>query len=116
MPFNPAVAHRFLAYLNTTMQFQSTLRYLSNPPDGYQQSSVNVEQELQAISANVTAGSYHNQYAFEADVMALIQSTHDTHVTMSAGIMSTFSFGGWYKLVTASIDGVQAPKVYLRGK
>jgi hypothetical protein len=116
VPFNPAVALRFLDYYNTTMQFQSTLAYLRTPPTGYQQPAVNVEQALQEISANVTAGNYQNQYDFEADVMALVYATHDTHVSLLAGAMAAFTFGSGYPLVSASIDGVQPPKVYYLGE
>ncbi|ETS73430.1 hypothetical protein PFICI_15035 [Pestalotiopsis fici W106-1] len=113
VPFNQAVAVRFIDYYNTTIQFQSTLSYLKNPPVGYQQPAVDFEGELQKIKANATAGVYKNQYAFEADLLKLVYSTHDAHVSLSAGIMSSFSFASIYDLVTASKDGSSTPEIYI---
>lgn len=114
VPFNAAVAHRFIDYYNTTIQFQSTLAYLKNPPSGYQQPPVDVAAQLARIRQNVTSGVYKNQYTFEADFQHLVYQMHDSHVDLSAGILSVFSFASPLSLVTASIDGKQEPKVYLR--
>ena len=115
VPFNPAVATRFIDYYNTTIQFQSTLAYLKDPPQGYQQPAANVLQGLELIQQNVDAGSYKNQYAFEADLQLLIYSMHDAHVTLTAGALSAFSFASPYSITSASIDGRQSPQVYLTG-
>lgn len=61
VPFNDAVALRFIDYYNTTLQFQSTLSYLKTPPTGYQQPAVDLVAGLQGIKNNVTAGVYKNQ-------------------------------------------------------
>jgi hypothetical protein len=63
VPFNEAVAVRFINYYNTTIQFQSTLSYLKNPPTGYQQPTVDFQGGLEKIKNNVTSGVYKNQYA-----------------------------------------------------
>lgn len=114
VPFDEAVALRFLDYYNTTMQFQSTLAYLRNPPATYQQPAVDFSQQLEGIRANVTAGVYRNQYAFEADVQHLVQSLHDAHIYVVGGVLSAFSFGSDYMLMTVSADGVQTPEVYFQ--
>lgn len=116
VPFVADVALRFIEYYNTTMQFQSTLAYLRDPPADYQQPPVDFSAALEGIKANVTAGNYVNQYAFESELLHLVYSMHDSHVNLYAGILSTFTFGNNYPLVSASLDGKQAPKVYLQGK
>lgn len=115
VPFNAAVATRFLDYYNTTLQFQSTLAYLENPPPGYQQPAVGVRQRLRQIQEKISAGYYKNQYAFEVDLQRLIQSLHDAHVILHAGALSVFSFASPYSITSASIDGKQTPQVYLTG-
>lgn len=70
---------------------------------------------LEIIRQNVTAGYYNNQYAFEADLQLLIYSMHDTHVVLTAGILSAFSFASPYAISSASVDGRQAPKIYITG-
>jgi hypothetical protein len=113
VPFNDAVATRFINYFNMTLQFQSTLAFLKNPPPGYQQPPVDVEQVLEQIQSNVTAGNFKNQYSFEADVQLLINRMHDSHVTLSAGILGAFSFISPYGIVSVSVDGKQAPEIYI---
>lgn len=113
VPFIDNVATRFLDYYNQTLQFQSTLAYLKNPPTGYQQPPVDVLQELQKVRDNVNSGLYKNQYVFEADIQLLINRMHDAHVYLSAGIMAPFAFVSPYGLVSASPDGKQEPAIYL---
>jgi hypothetical protein len=115
LPFDPAVATRFIDYYNTTIQFQSTLAYLRDPPQGYQQPPVDVLQTLNQIQRNVTTGVYKNQYTFEADLQLLVQQIHDTHVQLYAGALSAFSFASPRGLVSASVDGKQPPQIYLVG-
>lgn len=107
------MATRFITYFNMTLQFQSTLAYLKNPPPGYQQPAVDVMQVLDQIQNNITAGNYKNQYSFEAAVHLLVNRMHDAHVTLSAGILDAFSFVSPYGVVSASVDGKQAPELYI---
>jgi hypothetical protein len=113
VPFNPAVASRFIDYLNTTLLFQSTLAYLKHPPQGYQQPAIDLLQGLQLIQQNITAGYYTNEYAFEADLQILLYSTHDAHVALSAGVLSAFSFASPLAISSVSVDGKQLPKIYV---
>lgn len=113
VPFNAAVATRFIQYWNETFSFQSTLAYLKNPPEGYQQPAVDVLAELQRIQDQVNANSYANQYDFEADFQLLTYALHDSHVYLTSGVLSAFSFASPYEIVSVSIDGKQAPKVYI---
>ncbi len=113
IPFNAAVATRFLDYYNTTLQFHSTLGYLKAPPTGYQRPPFDVNQALEDIKQNVTTGVYKNQYEFEARLQLLVTQLRDTHVILNAGALAAFSFVGSHGLVSASIDGKEAPQVYL---
>ncbi|KAF2130075.1 hypothetical protein P153DRAFT_315688 [Dothidotthia symphoricarpi CBS 119687] len=113
VPFNDAVATRFIKYLNETLQFQSTLAYLKNPPTGYQQPAVDVLSELSKIQTDVTSRVYRNQYQFEIDVQHLLYRAHDAHLYLSGGITSAFSFLAPYSITAASSDGLSLPKVYL---
>lgn len=112
VPFNPAPALRFIDYYNTTLQFQSTLKFLKDPPEGYQQPAIDVEGVLARIKANVTAGLYQNEYDFESDVQDLVYAIHDAHVDLRAGILAPFSFGSPYYISSVSEDGKKPPKVY----
>ncbi|RYO31759.1 hypothetical protein AA0111_g4700 [Alternaria arborescens] len=113
VPLNPAVAMRFIDYYNMTLQFQSTLGYVKAPPTGYQRAPFDIEEALQEIKQNVTKAGYRNQYEFEAQIQLLVNQIRDTHVVLNSGILSAFSFVGSYGLASASIDGKQAPDIYL---
>lgn len=112
VPFNSAVATRFIEYANTTIQFQSTLGYLKSPPAGYQQPAVDVPAQLEKIEINATTGVYQNQYQFELDVQHLLYTTHDTHLALTAGISAAFSFVAPFSITAASPDGKALPQVY----
>ncbi|GKT89011.1 peptidase S41 family protein [Colletotrichum tofieldiae] len=112
VPFHAAMALRFIDYYNTTMQFQSTLAHLKDPPEGYQQPAFDLIQGLEDLKHNVTTGVFKNQYDFEAILQYLVYSVHDAHVDLFAGVLSAFSFASPYPLVTASINGKEIPKVY----
>jgi hypothetical protein len=116
VPFIDAVATRFLNYYNQTLQFQSTLAFLKDPPADYQQAPVDVLQELQRLKDNVAAGASTSQYMFEVELQLLINRIHDAHVYLSAGVLSAFSFLSPLGLVSASTDGTAAPLVYLQCK
>ncbi|KAF2636218.1 hypothetical protein P280DRAFT_473346 [Massarina eburnea CBS 473.64] len=112
VPFNPAVASRFLKYWNETVQFQSTLAYLKNPPTGYQQPAVDVLQELTKIQQRIDSGFYTNQYAFEADFNLLTYAMHDGHVRLVAGTLAAFTFLAPFEIASVSVDGISLPKIY----
>ncbi|RYO39302.1 hypothetical protein AA0111_g1964 [Alternaria arborescens] len=114
VPFHADVASRFIDYYNDTLQFQSTLRYLNNPPDGYQQPSVDVQQELENIRADIVSGTYKTQYAFEEQIQVLISRIHDSHVTLDAGMLAAFKFASPYTLLSLSENGSEEPKIYLK--
>ncbi|KAI1756077.1 hypothetical protein F4782DRAFT_320022 [Xylaria castorea] len=113
VPFNPAVAARFLKYYNDTLSFQSTLSYLKSPPSTYQQPSVDLIGGIQSLQDAVNSGSFANQYEFEAALQLLVNNAHDDHLFLNAGILSAFSFGSPFDIVSLSVDGVETPKVYI---
>lgn len=114
VPFNPAVASRFISgYYNDTIQYQSTLKYLENPPSSYQQPPVDLLAGLDQIQRDVDTGAFPNQYAFEVTLKRLVNSAHDAHLQFSIGLISSFTFVSPYPVVALSEDGIQDPKVYL---
>jgi len=113
VPFNGDVANRFIKYYNDTLQFQSNLAYLKDPPASYQQPATDLMLGLEKIQAAVNAGFFKNQYDFEATLQQLILSAHDSHLSLQGGILQAFSFGSEFGIVSVSLDGKELPKVYL---
>jgi hypothetical protein len=116
VPFIPDVASRFIDYYNQTLQFQSTLAFLRDPPEGYQQPPIDVVAELGLLQEKVAEGKYSTQYAFEADLQLLINSIHDSHVYLSAGLLAPFTFISPFALLSASRDGKEVPAIYFQNE
>ena len=85
VPFDPAVATDLIRYYNDTIQFQSTLAFLKNPPSSYQQPAIDIEAGLQRIQNDINNGAFSNQYAFEATLQNLVYSAHDAHFQLQSG-------------------------------
>jgi Peptidase family S41 len=113
VPFNAAVASRFLSYYNDTLQFHTTPAYLKTPPPSYQQPSIDLFRELEQLQQNIDNGVFQNQYAFEAKLQSLIYATHDGHLELVAGVLAAFTFASPYGIVSVSSDGKELPKVYI---
>ncbi|KAF2665081.1 hypothetical protein BT63DRAFT_406218 [Microthyrium microscopicum] len=112
-PFQKDVATTFIKYLNDTLQFQSTLAYLKSPTPAYQQPGIDLIHELGLVQDYINSDrTFENQYAFEATIQRLLYQTHDSHISLISGVLSAFSFGSPYGLVSISEDGKKLPKVY----
>ncbi|KAF2760803.1 hypothetical protein EJ05DRAFT_497366 [Pseudovirgaria hyperparasitica] len=112
VPFHPEVALRFIQYYNETLQFQGTLPYLANPPQGYQQPAVDLLAELDRLKQATTSGVFQNQYDFEAATIKIVNAIHDSHVELNQGILAAFSFASPYEISSVSRDGLEAPQIY----
>ncbi|KAG9236435.1 hypothetical protein BJ875DRAFT_456406 [Amylocarpus encephaloides] len=113
VPFNAAVATRFVAYWKDALQFQSTLAYLRNPPPSYQQPAVDLLGGLALIQQHVDNGGYTNEYDFETDLQRLLYAANDDHLTLVGGILGAFTYGAPVSIVSVSRDGQELPKTYL---
>lgn len=115
MPFNKTNALQFLQYYEDTVQFQSTLAYLKNPPADYQQPKFDLIGALNTIRDDVNQNKFANEYDFEYALQQVVIATHDAHINLAFGILSLFLFGAPYGLVSASSDGLELPKAYIPG-
>ena len=115
VPFNASIGTQFVRYYRDTLQFQSTLAYLKNPPASYQQPATDLLAALDLVQSNINNGSYTNEYDFENDLQTVIYSAHDSHLSLNAGALAVFTFGSQYALSSVSVDGIEPPKVYLTG-
>ncbi|MCJ1381039.1 hypothetical protein MMC17_004148 [Xylographa soralifera] len=113
VPFNATVASQFIQYYNDTLQFQSTLAYLKNPPPSYQQPAIDLLAGLATIQQQISNGVFENEYDFEAAVQRLIQSSHDGHISLFAGALNVFTFGSPVGLASVSSDGIELPEVFI---
>ena len=98
------------------VQFQSTLAYLKNPPEGYPFPAINVLENLQNIKHNVTSRVYSGEYAFQLDLWRTINNAHDSHLSWVGDVLvSALRFALPYQFASVSADGKTPPSVYLLG-
>lgn len=112
-PFNATVASGLVSYYKDFLQFHSTLAYLKDPPPSYQQPGIDVLASLDALEAQVQAGAFKTEYDFEVALQTVIYAIHDAHVSLSAGILSIFTFGSPLRIVSVSSNGIELPKIYI---
>ncbi|KAL8996312.1 MAG: hypothetical protein Q9169_004151 [Polycauliona sp. 2 TL-2023] len=113
IPLNETVASDFLQYYRDTLEFQSTLTYLKNPPSSYQQPATDLLAGLDQIRRQLDTGIFGNQYEFEVAVLDLVYSAHDYHTQLYGGATNVFSFGSPFEIVSVSTDGIKPPQVYI---
>jgi hypothetical protein len=111
VPFYPEDAANLVNYLLLAINFQTTLSYLKAPPPGYAWPATDIVGGLQTILNNVNTKGYTSHYDLEADIMTLLFTAHDGHLSFQAGLAGSV---GIYRipLVSVSDDGIAQPKVY----
>ncbi|MCJ1432440.1 hypothetical protein MMC27_001796 [Xylographa pallens] len=107
-------ALRLLDGLVPYLQFQSTLAFLKNPPQGYLLPGVDIMGGIQAIRSNVTKEQYSGEFAFQLDLWNLINSAHDGHLTWVGDVLqSALVFQLGWNLVSVSSDGISKPSIFM---
>lgn len=94
------------------LEFQSDLKLLINPPEGYLLAGVDLIGELQQIKDQVTSGAFTNEFDFERNVSAVLGKAHDGHLNFNFDGLATFSYMRQFALISLSSDGLEAPEIY----
>ncbi|KAF1830518.1 peptidase S41 family protein-like protein [Decorospora gaudefroyi] len=115
LPFYPDDASTTIDEIKKMVEFQSTLAYLKDPPEGYPNEAVDIMAGLDKIKSDVNDGQYTNEFDFETDIAALMIKAHDGHLAWN-GMAYAGAFR-WRRspaitLVSASQDGTGLPKVW----
>lgn len=87
--------------------------YKRDPPSGYQEPAADIRAQFQEVLSNISSGAYATEYAFQANLVRTFNSAHDGHFRFSPDLLTkAISFGRTVPLVSVSLDGIKAPKVY----
>ena len=116
VPFHAGDAKQFLQYYRDTLQFHSPLEVTKNPPDSYQQPSVDLLGGLDLLDTRIDLGEFENRYTFEVAVQTLIYAAHDFHLHLVAGVLSVFTFSSPLGIVSLSDNGFNLPELYILGR
>jgi hypothetical protein len=115
LPFYATDASSTVDEIKKIVEFQSTLSYLKDPPEGYPNPPVDIVAGLDGIKSNAESGRYSNEYDFEVDIAALMVKAHDGHLGWNG-----MAFAGtfvWRRssniaLISASKDGSEVPQIW----
>lgn len=116
VPYNRTLGVAQIAWIQNFLQFQSTLAYLKEPPSTYGLPAVDLMGGLNSISMSIALGRYSNEYDIEVDIYNLNNSAHDGHLWYLPALVGFFRYNRIVSLVSVSLDGTQAPKVYFKCK
>ncbi|KAK4503771.1 hypothetical protein PRZ48_004686 [Zasmidium cellare] len=97
--------------IKTFTQFQSTLAYLKNPPEGYLYPAVDILDAYDQIAKKLENNEYNGEYDFQIDILNTISSAHDGHFYYTPDITQIFTFGR-SPLYSISKDGLSVPEVW----
>jgi hypothetical protein len=101
------------------LHWQSNLAYLVDPPDGYTEDRVNIEDSIQKIYDKVQAKGYSNEWDFQVDLANAFNEAYDFHFQWTPDIFGIFNFqrgnlvgGDEFGMVSVSSDGNALPELY----
>ncbi|WPG99302.1 Hypothetical protein R9X50_00211500 [Acrodontium crateriforme] len=98
--------------LKTFLQFQSTLAYLDDPPEGFLYPRTDLLSGLDQISDLLNDDHYKNEYTFQLDIFRLLNSAFDGHLVFIADILRVFAWVRPISLYSLSSDGTSLPEIY----
>lgn len=106
VPVKQLAALGTIEAIEKMVQFQSTLAYLKNPPDGYDNPPVDILGGLADIRNKVSENSYSNQYDFEVEIASLLNSGRDGHLGFDGPVFAgAVRWRRAFILVSLSVDG-----------
>lgn len=118
VPIKSTDASNTVDAIKQMVEFQSTLSYLKDPPEGWPNEPVDIMAGLDKIKSSVDKGDYTNEYDFENDIAALLIKAHDGHLSFN-GMAYAGAFQ-WRRssnvaLISASLNGSDVPQVWAIG-
>jgi hypothetical protein len=88
------------------VQFQSTLAFLKNPPDGYTNPPVDILGGLADIRKTASEDEYANEYELEAEIATFLDRAKDGHLGFDGPTFAgAVRWRRGFVLVSLSVDG-----------
>ncbi|KAI1781219.1 hypothetical protein F4818DRAFT_398389 [Hypoxylon cercidicola] len=114
VPNRPQPAVKLVQSLKAFAQWQSTLAFLKTPPQSYMLPPVDIQGNLDNISATASAGGFPSEYDFQVNILQTISAAHDGHFLFLPDIFKVFGFSNSLAegIVSVSTNGTSLPKLY----
>ncbi|KAF3921136.1 hypothetical protein ABW21_db0200967 [Orbilia brochopaga] len=114
IPLSVDLSLEFIKQLGKYLQFQSTIKWLTNPPEGSLQDPLDILGELEELAGKVASGEIVHHIIFEYSIKKLLQRAHEGHLAILFNSGVLLQFRGPFSLASVSTDGVAKPKVYVQ--
>jgi hypothetical protein len=119
VPLHKDSALQQVNFLRPLFEWQSTVDYLRDPPQGYLSEGVDLIRGLDDIAAKLSKGKkggYNNEFDFLADLhMLATVRPRDLHFAYTTLLLDLFNFPLGPQFVCISDDGLATPRIYLYG-
>lgn len=115
VPIDAQAASTTIDSIKQMIEFQSTISYLKDPPEGWPNEAVDLMAGLDDIKSRVNDRGYSNEFDFETDIAALFIKAHDGHLNFNGNAYSgafRWRRSSRVSLMSASKDGSELPKVW----
>lgn len=110
-------ALKHVDYLKPQWEWQSTLDYLENPPNGYLSEGVDLLGGLHDIELKLKGDGYQNEFDFLTDLYLLANvRPRDSHFSSVNVLLDLFTFRSGADFVSISRDGVALPEIFVQGE
>ncbi|KAI6083894.1 hypothetical protein F4821DRAFT_243894 [Hypoxylon rubiginosum] len=114
VPNRPQPAVKLVQSLKAFTQWQSTLTFLKAPPQSYMLPPIDIQGNLDNISATASAGEFSGEYDFQASILRTFLAAHDGHFLFIPDVFKVFTFSNplLEDVVSVSSNGTSLPKLY----
>ena len=117
MPLDKDTATKYINFLKPLVEWQSTVDYLKEPPQGYLSEGVDLVRGLQDIESALHSGVYQNELDFLLAIRTLVVRARDAHFAADIGLLGgLFTFRRGAAFAAISKDGTAIPEIFLSGK
>jgi hypothetical protein len=119
VPLDRDSALEHIDFLRPLFEWQSSVDYLRDPPQGYLSEGMDLTGGLDDIAAKLNRdkkGGYGNEFEFLADLHTMTSvRPRDLHFAAPTLLLDLFDFPMTAQFLSISDDGFTLPKIYLYG-
>jgi hypothetical protein len=106
VPVRPLAALGTIKAIEKMVQFQSTLAFLKDPPEGYDNPPVDILGGLADIRNKVSEDQYANEYDLEAEIASFLDRAKDGHLGFDGPTyVGAVRWRRGFILLSLSVDG-----------
>jgi hypothetical protein len=117
VPLHGAEAAALVESILPFLEWQTTIEYLKDPPDGYLEPATDILGLLGEIAKKIAFEEYRSEYEFQVELYEAFNTAHDGHLRFIGDALGkAFGFARRIALASVSSDGQELPKIYVHSE